>query len=157
VETPGMAIELDRRQALAAGLAAVTAGLLSGRDVLAATPHYAEALARVLDGREAVSGGITIDAPEVAEDGNMVAVSIRVESPMTEADHVRRIVLLSTRNPVAEVATFQLTPRSGEAFVANRIRLSESQDIVAIAELSDGTLRQARREVRVTIGGCGAV
>jgi sulfur-oxidizing protein SoxY len=154
-----MLVQLDRRRALAAtaGFAALTAGLLPGRDVAAATPHYAEALARLLDGREVASGGITIDAPEVAEDGNMVAVSIRVESPMTEADYVRRIVLLSTRNPVAEVATFHLTPRSGEAFVSNRIRLSESQDIVAIAELADGTVRQARREVRVTVGGCGAV
>ena len=152
-----MIVHLDRRRALAAGLAAVTAGLLPGRDVLAATPHYVEALARLLDGREPLPGGITIDAPEVAEDGNMVAVAIRVESPMTEADHVRRIVLLATRNPVAEVASFHLTPRSGEAFVANRIRLSESQDIVAIAELGDGTLRRASRQVRVTVGGCGAV
>jgi len=152
-----MAVHLDRRQAVAAGLAVLATGLVPGGIAAAATPHYAEALARILDGRAPVHGGISIDAPEVAEDGNMVAVSIRVESPMTETDHVRRIVLLATRNPVAEVATFQLTPRSGEAFVGNRIRLSESQDIVAVAELSDGTLRQARREVRVTVGGCGAV
>jgi len=152
-----MAVHLDRRQAVAAGLAVLATGLVPGAIAAAATPHYTEALARVLDGRAPVHGGISIDAPEVAEDGNMVAVSIRVDSPMTEADHVRRIALLSTRNPVAEVATFHLTPRSGEAFVSNRIRLSESQDIVAVAELADGTLRQARREVRVTVGGCGAV
>lgn len=153
-----MLVHVDRRHALAAtaGFAVLSAGLLPGRDAAAATPHYVEALARVVGGREIASGGMTIDAPEVAADGNMVAVAIRVESPMTEADHVRRIVLLSTRNPVAEVATFHLTPRSGAAFVANRIRLSESQDIVAVAELADGTLRQARREVRVTVGGCGA-
>ena len=152
-----MAVHLDRRQVVAASLAVLATGLVPGGAATAATPHYGEALARILDGRTPGHGGISIDAPEVAEDGNMVAVSIRVESPMTEADHVRRIVLLSTRNPVAEVATFHLTPRSGEAFVASRIRLSESQDIVAVAELGDGTLRQARREVRVTVGGCGAV
>jgi len=153
-----MAIHLDRRHALAAaaGLAAFVTGLGPGR-AEAATAQYLEALARVLDGREPVPGGIGIDAPEVAEDGNMVPVSIRVESPMTEADHVRRIVLLSTKNPVAEVATFHLTRYSGEAFVSNRIRLAESQEIVVVAELGDGTLRQARREVRVTVGGCGSV
>jgi len=154
-----MAIHLDRRHALAAALgsAAFATGLVPGRHAEAATAQYLEALARVLDGREPLPGGIAIDAPEVAEDGNMVAVSIRVESPMTEADHVRRIVLLSTRNPVAEIASFHLTRHSGEAFVSNRIRLSESQDIVVVAEFADGTLRQARREVRVTVGGCGSV
>ena len=153
-----MTLHLDRRRAVAttAGFAAIAAGLLPGRQAAAASPHYDEALARFLDGREPASGGITIDAPEVAENGNMVAVSIRVDSPMTESHHVRRIALLSTRNPVAEVATFHLTPLSGEAFVSSRIRLSESQDVVAIAEFSDGSLAQARREVRVTVGGCGA-
>ena len=153
-----MTLALDRRKAVAAtvGFAAMATGLLRGSPAVAATPHYAEALARFLDGREPASAGITLDAPEVAENGNMVAVSISVDSPMTEADHVRRIALLSTRNPVAEVATFYLTPLSGEAFVSSRIRLSESQDVVAIAEFSDGSLVQTRREVRVTVGGCGA-
>ena len=152
-----MTLAFDRRKAVAATAGfALAGGLLRGTPAAAATPHYAEALARFLDGREAASGGITLDAPEVAENGNMVAVSIRVDSPMTEADHVRRIALLSTRNPVAEVATFHLTPISGEAFVSSRIRLSESQDVVAIAEFSDGSLVQTRREVRVTVGGCGA-
>ena len=153
-----MTLAIDRRKAVAAtgAFAVMATGFLPGRQAAAATPHYAEALARLLDGREAASGGITLETPEVAENGNMVAVSIRVESPMTEADHVRRIALLSTRNPVAEVAMFHLTPLSGEAFVSSRIRLAESQDVVAVAELSDGSLVQTRREVRVTVGGCGA-
>lgn len=153
-----MAMRFDRRQALiAAGSAAFMAGLLPRGDALAAPEQYGDVLARLLDGREPVTGGIDIEAPEVAEDGNMVPVAIRVASPMTEADHVRRIVLLATRNPVAEIATYHLSLRSGEAFVASRVRLSESQDIVALAELADGTVRRARREVRVTVGGCGAV
>ncbi len=153
-----MPSELNRREALAAAAGfAVCGGLFAGSPAAAAaTPHYGEALARFLDGREPAAGGIRLDAPEVAEDGNMVAVSVRVESPMTEADHVRRIALLSTRNPVAEVAIFELTPRSGEAFVGSRIRLAESQDVVALAETSDGRILQTRREVRVTVGGCGA-
>jgi sulfur-oxidizing protein SoxY len=151
-----MAVHFARREAVAAGLAVAAAAFVPGRSAVAATAQYVVALERVLDGREPLPGGITIDAPEVAENGNMVPVSIRVESPMTETDHVRRIWLLSTRNPVAEIAMFQLARHSGEAFVGNRIRLSESQDIVVVAEFGDGTLRQARREVRVTVGGCGA-
>ncbi len=153
-----MTLPIDRRKAMTAtvGFAALGTGLLRGSPAAAATPHYADALARFLDGREPAAGGIILEAPEVAENGNMVAVSIRVDSPMTETDHVRRIALLSTRNPVAEVATFHLTPLSGEAFVSSRIRLAESQDVVAIAEFSDGSLVQTRREVRVTVGGCGA-
>jgi sulfur-oxidizing protein SoxY len=152
-----MTLALDRRRAVVASAGfALTVGLLRGSPAAAATPHYSEALARFLDGREAASGGIMLDAPEVAENGNLVAVSISVDSPMTEADHVRRIALLATRNPVAEVATFHLTPLAGEAFVSSRIRLSESQDVVAVAELSDGSIVQTRREVRVTVGGCGA-
>jgi sulfur-oxidizing protein SoxY len=153
-----MTLALDRRKAVAAtvGFVAMGSGALHGGAAAAATPHYTDALARFLDGREPGSAGITLDAPEVAENGNMVAVSIRVASPMTEADHVRRIALLSTRNPVAEVATFHLTPLAGEAFVSSRIRLAESQEVVAIAEFSDGSLAQTRREVRVTVGGCGA-
>ena len=150
-----MMLSLKRRTALAG--AAAFALLAGGRTpAAAASPHYLGALEAFLAGREAAAGGIAIGAPEVAEDGNTVAVSIEVDSPMTEADHVREVVLFATRNPVAEVARFHLTPACGRAFVATRIRLSESQDVVAVAELSDGSLRRARREVRVTVGGCGA-
>jgi sulfur-oxidizing protein SoxY len=152
-----MTIELERRTVLTGGIAvaAMVAGF-GGRATAAPTAHYAEALAAVLDGREATTGGIAIEAPEVAENGNMVPVTIAVESPMTGAEHVRRITLLSTRNPVALVARYHLTPANGEALVSSRIRLSETQDIVAIAELADGSLRRATRLVRVTVGGCGA-
>jgi sulfur-oxidizing protein SoxY len=151
-----MVARLDRRQLLAGAAGGIAALGLGAGPVRAATPHYAAALADVLAGREPAVGGIDLELPEVAEDGNMVPVTVSVDSPMTEAAHVRQIVLLSTRNPTALVGRFHLTPALGRAVVGNRIRLAETQEVVAVAELSDGTLRQARRLVRVTVGGCGA-
>ena len=152
-----MVFKLERRSVVAGAVAAAAmVGGFGGRAMAAPTTHYDEALAAVLDGREAAVGEIAIEAPEVAENGNMVPVTIAVESPMTAADHVRRITLLSTRNPVALVARYHLTPMNGRALVSSRIRLSETQDIVAVAELADGSLRRASRLVRVTVGGCGA-
>jgi len=151
-----MTVKLMRREMIAGAAAVAAVGGLS-RSAAATTPHYADALAAFLDGREVIGSGIVLEAPEVAENGNMVGVSIEVESPMTADDHVRQAVLLSTRNPVAEVARFHFTPLSGRAFAATRIRLAESQDVVAVAEMADGSLRRASRLVRVTVGGCGAV
>ena len=152
-----MTVKLMRREMIAGAAAVAAIGGLVSRSAAATTPHYADALAAFLDGREVIGSGIVLEAPEVAENGNMVGVSIEVESPMTAADHVRQAVLLSTRNPVAEVARFHFTPLSGRAFAATRIRLAESQDLVALAEMADGSLRRASRLVRVTVGGCGAV
>ncbi len=151
-----MTLGLGRRELIAgAATLAATVGMGS-RVAAAASPDYAEALAAFLRGREAHGDGIVLEAPEIAENGNMVAVSIEVASPMTAADHVRQVVLLSTRNPVARVARFSFTPQSGRAFVANRIRLAETQEVVALAEMADGSVRRTSRLVRVTIGGCGA-
>jgi sulfur-oxidizing protein SoxY len=151
-----MTFRLARREVVAGAAALATLGGFGGGAAAAPTPHYAEALAAFLDGREPATGGIVLETPEVAENGNMVAVSIDVDSPMTEGDHVRQVVLLATRNPVALVARYHFTPLSGRAFVASRMRLAETQDVVAMAELSDGSLRRATRLVRVTVGGCGA-
>lgn len=151
-----MALELARREVIAGTVAVLAVGALGGRPAAAATPHFTEALSGFLDGREPVAGGIVLEAPELAENGNMVDVSIEVDSAMAGDDQVRQVVLLATRNPVAEVARFRFTERSGRAAVGNRIRLSESQDVVALAEMADGSVRRATRLVRVTVGGCGA-
>ncbi len=151
-----MALDLARRELLIGTVALVGTGGLGLGPAAAATSQYAQALESFLDGRTPAAGGIVLEAPEVAENGNMVAVSVDVDSPMTEDDHVRQVVLFSTRNPVAQVARYRFTPQSGRAFVASRIRLAESQDVVALAEMADGSLRRASRLVRVMVGGCGA-
>lgn len=100
------------------------------------------------------SEGIQLELAQLADNGHLVPVRVVVDSPMTEAEHVREIVLLSQRNPVTRIATFRLGPWSGRAEVATRIRLAGTQRVVALARLSDGTVRMAQAEVVVTESAC---
>jgi sulfur-oxidizing protein SoxY len=113
------------------------------------------AIDKIRAGRTAQEGRITLRLPAIAENGNTVPLSIIVESPMTAADHVKTIHVFATGNPTPEVATFHLTPAMGRANADTRIRLGQTQDVVALAEMADGSLFMARAEVKVTIGGCG--
>ncbi|MCU0888954.1 MAG: thiosulfate oxidation carrier protein SoxY [Rubritepida sp.] len=144
-----------RRRAAGLFAAAAAVALLprpSRAQVAAATEA---ALARVRAGRTPVEGRITLRAPAIAENGNAVPLTVQVESPMTAADHVTRIHVFANGNPTPEVASFQLTPAMGRAQVDTRIRLGQTQDVIVLAETSDGGLFTARAEVKVTIGGCG--
>lgn len=98
---------------------------------------------------------LTLEMPELAENGNVVPYSLAVTNPMTDNDYVHTLHLLSTANPQAVVAKFQLVPATGKASVSGRMRLAKTQDVVAIAEISTGQLVVAVRKVEVTIGGCG--
>ena len=100
------------------------------------------------------SQGIRLDLAQLADNGHVVPVRVVVDSPMTEADHVREIVLLSQRNPVTRIASFRLGPWSGRAEVATRIRLAGTQVVVALARLSTGEVRIAQAEVIVTESAC---
>jgi sulfur-oxidizing protein SoxY len=99
-------------------------------------------------------GRVALDVPPLVENGNVVPLAVTVESAMTETDHVRRIHLFNEKNPQPYVATFHLGPRAGTARVATRLRLADIQQIVAIAELSDGSLWSAAAEVIVTLAAC---
>ena len=146
-----------RRRALGAGAAAAAALFLGTAGRALATVEELEAAIEAFGGGTAPDGdGLTLSIPEVAENGHSVPVSIAVESPMTERDHVRAIVLLAPGNPNVEVAAFGFTPMSGEARVTTRMRLARTQEVVALARLADGRLLRASTEVRVVIGGCGA-
>ena len=94
-------------------------------------------------------------APEIAENGNSVPVTVEVDSPMTDGDYVASVTILADGNPNPEVATFHFTPLSGTAAATTRIRLAKTQNVVAIAKMSDGSTFSDRKEVKVTIGGCG--
>jgi sulfur-oxidizing protein SoxY len=120
----------------------------------AAASDMAVAEREILGGRTPRDTGIAFDMPRLSENGNAVDVAVRVDSPMTEADHVRAIHVLSERNPVPRVASFFLTPRAGRAEVATRIRLATSQQIVVLAETSAGQVHRAVREVIVVLGAC---
>jgi sulfur-oxidizing protein SoxY len=99
-------------------------------------------------------GRVDLELPQLAENGNSVAMRLAVESPMTPKDHVRAIHLFSERNPVRHMATFYLGPRAGRAEVVSRIRLAGSQRVVALAEMSDGSFWSGSAGVVVTISAC---
>ena len=134
-----------RRDTLAIGVGAAAASALPFA-AFAATVD--EAIAAFTGGAAVAEGGVTITAPEIAENSNTVPVTI-------EAPGAAEITLLATGNPAAEVAVFKFGPGAGNAMVATRIRLGRTQDIVAIAKMADGSFTSARVEVKVTIGGCG--
>ena len=92
--------------------------------------------------------------PAVFPNGYTVPLSFDVDSPMNEADYVRHVRVLAPRNPLIEVADFRFTPRSGRARVSTRIRLAEPQNVLVVADMSDGTLLLARTWIKVDINGC---
>jgi sulfur-oxidizing protein SoxY len=145
---------ISRRQAVAT-LGLGVAGMALSPGDAAATPEATRKLLGSLVKAEPKAGRVRIAAPDIAENGNTVPVTISVDSPMTDADHVRAIHVLADRNPNPGVASVTLSPQSGRAEVYFRMRLSESQTIIAVAEMSDGSAWTAARPVIVTIGGCG--
>jgi sulfur-oxidizing protein SoxY len=115
---------------------------------------FAAAERAILAGRTPVAGGILLDLPPLSENGNSVDLSVSVDSPWTEGDHVTAIHILAEKNPVPRVARFALSPRAGRAEVATRIRLATTQTVVAIAETSRGQVHRTSREVIVILGAC---
>lgn len=112
-------------------------------------------LIRDITGGTPVSvGRVTIDTPRLADNGHSVPLKVMVDNPMTAANHVRSITLLSPRNPRPLIAKFTLGPRAGRAEIATRVRLNGSQVVLAIAQLSDGTFWSGTAEVEVTESAC---
>ena len=99
---------------------------------------------------------ITIELPLIAEDGGNVAMSVEVTSPMTPQSYVKAVYVLSDKNPRPLNAKFNLTPACGQAYVAANIRLADTGDVRAVAEMHDGALFMVRRSVRVVVAGCAA-
>jgi sulfur-oxidizing protein SoxY len=120
-----------------------------------ATPDAAKALLQTLAKGDPKEGRVTIRAPEIAENGNAIPVTLSVESPMTDKDYVKAIHVVADGNPNPGVASFELTSLAGKAEVQIRVRMASTQKIVAVAQMSDGSLWTAAREIKVTIGGCG--
>jgi sulfur-oxidizing protein SoxY len=150
---------LDRRAFLlgASAVAAVVPFLAAPGAAQEAPPQtWEEALKKIVgDVQPASNSKITFELPEIAENGNVVPFTITVDSPMNEKEHVKAIHVLATANPQPSVASFRFTPLSGRASVASRMRLARTQDVLGVAELSDGKYIMTKRPVKVTIGGCG--
>jgi sulfur-oxidizing protein SoxY len=108
----------------------------------------ASAAASIRDGR------VELDVPPLVDNGNLVSITVRMTSPMTATDHVREIAVFNDGNPQPEVARFEFSLRSGRAQAALNIRLATTQNLVAVARLSDGSLWQQRAEVVVVLAAC---
>ena len=120
-----------------------------------ATPaQMQEAIRKVVGSARVNAGRVKLDLPPLSENGNTVPLTVSVESAMSQADHVKVIHVFNEKNPQPDVASFHLGPRAGRATVSTRIRLADTQTVVAIAELSDGSFWSARASVVVTLAAC---
>ena len=117
-------------------------------------PQRENLLREVSRGATVSTGRVVVDTPPLADNGHSVPLRIAVDSPMTAADHVRRITILAERNPRPLVASYALGPHSGRAEIATRIRVADIQDIVAVAEMSDGSFWMGSAHVIVTELAC---
>lgn len=148
---------LTRRRvfALAAGAAVLPALQFLPGSAFAAAEDTAKAMADFAGGKEPQTGKITLTAPEIAENGNTVPITIEVESAMTDGDLVESVLILAEANPAPGVATFHFTALSGAAVATTRMRLAKTQSVIALAKMADGSVYMDKKLVKVTIGGCG--
>ncbi|HZP98156.1 MAG TPA: thiosulfate oxidation carrier protein SoxY [Reyranella sp.] len=144
---------LTRRRALSGALGAI-ASVLAARQALATPDSAREWLASLAKGTPQ-AGKVTLKAPEIAENGMAVPLTVSVDSEMSEKSYVKALYIAADGNPNPPVAIYEFTPLAGKAEVSLRVKLSQTQNFVAVAEMNDGTLYKASREVKVTIGGCG--
>ena len=149
-------MSLTRRGALA-GAAATGASLLVLRSVepASATPEAMRAVIRTVVGDAPLrKGRVQLDLPPLVENGNTVPMTVTVDSPMTARDHVTAIHVLNEKNPQPYVLTVHLNHRAGKPHFATRIKLGDTQRVVAIARMSDGSFWSGEQDVIVTIAAC---
>lgn len=146
--------KFTRRQALAVGGSAIIVAAIGITPSLAAN-NSQEEIDKFTGGKEAKEGKISLDLPEIAENGNTVPISLTVESPMTKDNYVKRVIVVADGNPNGGVATFHFSPSSGVAEASTRMRLAKTQNVMAVAEMSDGSFYKTSKQVKVTVGGCG--
>ena len=150
---------LSRREALllAAGATMVAAGgvILNTSSAHADAKMVDEAVMKLIGDTKLVDGKITLDLPQIAENGNTVPIGVAVDSPMTADNYVKAVHLFADGNLTPAVASLYFTPMSGKAEASSRMRMAGTQNVIAVAEMSDGKVFRASQEVKVTIGGCG--
>ncbi|SDW61059.1 thiosulfate oxidation carrier protein SoxY [Litoreibacter albidus] len=138
-------MKLTRRNAMVMGGSAFIA---AGLPLRAFATLADDAIAAFTGGAEMGDAGITLTAPEIAENGNTVPVEV-------SAPGATEIMVLATGNPTPAVATFKFGVLAASQTASTRIRLAGTQDVVAIAKMADGSFAKASSMVKVTIGGCG--
>jgi len=138
-------MKLNRREAIALGLGGLAVAALP---MPASAATVEELIGEFTGGADVGTGGVTITAPEIAENGNTVPIGV-------DAPGAVSVMLLANGNPTPPVCTFNFGPAAGSQVASTRIRLAKTQDVIAVAKMADGSFVQASANVKVTIGGCG--
>lgn len=141
-----------RRKLLALGAGVL--GVLVTRPASAQSGELAAAVSAYAGGAPVKSGKVKLEVAKLVDNGNVVPVTVTVDSPMTAAEHVTAVAIYNERNPQREVAKFTLGPRAGKALVSTRIRLATSQKLTAVARLSDGSYWSDTVDVVVVLAAC---
>lgn len=137
-------MDFSRRDTFALGAGAVVLTMLP----LSASAATEDAIAEFTGGADVADTGVTLTAPEIAENGNTVPISV-------DAPGATAIMVLAAGNPTPGVATFNFGPLAAAQSASTRIRLAGTQDVIAVAKMADGSFAKASSTVKVTIGGCG--
>jgi sulfur-oxidizing protein SoxY len=150
-------VSISRRQwfkqmkqfgALALGLC------LTPMTVFAKKEDAVKAIEQITGGKPIKSEKVTLTIPPLVENGNLVVLKVAVESPMTANDYVKAIYVIAEGNPLPNIITLYLSPRSGTANVTTRVRLADSQTVWAIAQMSDGSFFEGHADTLVTLSAC---
>lgn len=137
---------------LAGGIGLVS--LFPRNESRASPDNLQAAIKKIVGAAPLRKGRVTLAIPPMVENGNAVSLEVSVESPMTETDYAKAIHVLNEKNPLPNVLSVQLGPRAGKATVATRIRLATTQQVMAIAEMSDGTFWSDAVDIFVALAAC---
>jgi sulfur-oxidizing protein SoxY len=145
---------LSRREMLAVAAGVGLTALVRVVPAIA-TPASMKAAIRSVVGEAPVKQGkVKLDVPPLVENGNTVALAVEVDSPMTQTSYVKAIHVFNELNPQPNVISVRIGPRAGRARISTRFRLADTQTVVAIAEMNDGTFWEAKADVVVTLQAC---
>ena len=144
-----------RRQFLSIAGGITAPGTLVRLRPLEATPAMLNTAIRNVVGEAQIrTGRVKLDIPPLVENGNTVPMTVSVASPMTATDYVKSIHVFNEKNPQPNIGNFYLNPSSGRAQVSTRMRLADTQKVVAIARMSDDTFWQVAADIVVTLAAC---
>ena len=143
---------ITRRQVVWAGAGLAASTLVP--PAAAQMDELAAAVSAYAAGQRVTEGKVKLDIAELVDNGNVVPMTVSVNSPMTAASYVKAIAVFNEKNPQREVVKFDLGPRYGKAEVSTRIRLATTQKLVAVAQMNDGTFWSHTVDVIVTIAAC---
>ena len=147
--------QFSRRDVLTGAMTVGVVASIAPFAAMATPAQVDDEVKKLFAGKVMADGKIKLDLPSIAENGLVVPLNFDVESPMSDKDYVKTVTFFAEGNPNPVVAAFHFTPLVPKASGQIRIRLAQTQNIVAVAEMSDGKLYTAKKEVKVTIGGCG--